>query len=362
MQIVINAGGTGTRLWPISTKNNPKQFVELFDNQTLLSKTYSRLRQTFDPRNIWVTVNSSHFSLAKQILPSEFLDHHILAEPEKRDTFAAVVAHSAVVSHFTSDDEPIIFLHADHLTLPEYESSQKQNYAIKIIAQSLLDKQFDLAVIGIQPTFAATQYGYIQIDPKDRGNYLQNVVKVLSFKEKPDKETAEKFLNSGNYLWNFGAFSFCFVRLKKIISNLYPDILPVVENIQKIGKIELEDFRQLPKITFDYAVLEKVKNLGVIGIDFEVWEDIGTWETLSNYLPEVGSHDHHIQFAGHGNKVKTIYPNKKIAFVGVSNLLFVETEEGILIADPTYTSEIRKVTEWSESLATKNVKTITEEK
>lgn len=350
MQIVINAGGTGTRLWPISTKNVPKQFVDLFDNQTLLSKTYNRLRQSFNPEQIWVNVNQSHYNTARQILPGEFADSHILTEPEKRDTFAAVVAHSAVVSHFAGVDEPIIFLNSDHLILPEEIATQKQNQALKIINHSLLHNEFDIVVIGIQPTFPATQYGYIQIRPEDKDQYLTKVVPVLSFKEKPNQETAEEFLRKGNYLWNFGSFSFCFSKLETILAGLYPEILPAVKNIHSAGQIDLENFRQLPKIAFDYAVLEKIGNLGVIGINFEVWEDIGTWEILAQYLPDLDQFQNHKQFAGSGNKVKTIYPHKKIAFVGVSNLLFVETEEGILIADPKYTNEIRKVTEWSEQL------------
>ncbi len=351
MQIVINAGGTGTRLWPISTKTTPKQFVELFDNQTLLSKTYNRLRQSFVPEQIWVTVNQSHYNTARQILPGEFADSHILTEPEKRDTFAAVVAHSAVVSHFAGIDEPIVFLNSDQLILPEEQASQKQNQALNIINNSLLHNEFDIVVIGIQPTFPATQYGYIQIHPEDKHLYLTKVVKVLSFKEKPDQKTAEDFLQKGNYLWNFGSFSFCFSRLENILTQLYPEILPAIKSIQTNGQIDLHNFRQLPKTAFDYAVLEKINNLGVIGIDFEVWEDIGTWEILAQYLPDLNQFQNHKQFAGSGNKVKTIYPHKKIAFVGVSNLLFVETEEGILIADPKYTNEIRKVTEWSEELA-----------
>ncbi len=351
MQIVINAGGTGTRLWPISTRTTPKQFVELFDNQTLLSKTYARLRQSFSPEQIWVTVNQSHYHTARQILPPELLDTHILTEPEKRDTFAAVVAHSAVVSHFAGKEEPIIFLNSDHLLLPEEIATQKQNQALQIINDSLLHNEFDIAVIGIQPTFPATQYGYIQIHPEDKHLYLTKVVKVLSFKEKPDQKTAEDFLQKGNYLWNFGSFCFCFSRLETILGQLYPEILPAIKAIQTNGQIDLQNFRQLPKTAFDYAVLEKINNLGVIGIDFEVWEDIGTWEILAQYLPDLDQFQNHKQFAGSGNKVKTIYPRKKIAFVGVSNLLFVETEEGILIADPKYTNEIRKVTEWSEELA-----------
>jgi mannose-1-phosphate guanylyltransferase len=306
------------------------------------------LRESFRPEDIWVAVNNNHKQVARQILPEEFSTEHILTEPEKRDTFAAVVAHAALVSHHSSEEEPIIFLHADHLTLPETDSCKKQNEAIRRIGQSLNKAEFDLSVIGIQPTFAATQYGYIQLNPQDEDKYLEKVVPVASFKEKPDKTTAEEFVASGHYLWNFGAFSFKFGRLKEIINELYPDILPAIENIQQKGRIELDDFRQLPKIAFDYAILEKVEHLGVIGIDFEVWEDIGTWETLANYLPELDENPNHVQFSGENNKVKTIHPQKKVAFVGVSNLLLVETEEGLLVADPSHTSEIRKVTEWSE--------------
>jgi len=355
MQIIINAGGSGSRLWPLSTSSKPKQFVAVIDKEPLLLKTYRRVAQDFAVENIWITTNASHVNLIRQMLP-DFPTSHILTEPERRDTFAAVVAHSAVVSSFTSKDEPIIFINSDHYIAPK-SSIKIHNQALQKIENALIDGLFDIIVVGIKPTFPSTQYGYIEINPENSGEVFNQIAPVLSFKEKPDLQTAQTFLDAKNYLWNFGSFSFTFNNLLNILKSVLPETVDPLNEIFKAKKIHLEEFRKLPKISFDYAVLEKTNNLGMLGMKLEIWDDIGSFDTVYNYLPEVTSFDkidensensNQIQISGTQNKVKLQNSNRKVAFVGVSNILLVETEEGILIVDPKFAKDVKSISQFFE--------------
>ena len=358
MQIIINAGGSGSRLWPLSTSAVPKQFVAIIDQEPLLLKTYNRVSKDFSAENIWITTNSNHLEFVKNILP-DFPVDHILTEPERRDTFAAVVAHAAVVASRTSVDEPIIFIHSDHNITPQ-SSVTVHNQALKTIEQSLLQNLFDIIVVGIKPTFPSPQYGYIEIAQQNSGKEFDQVVPVTNFKEKPDVQTAQSFLDAGNYLWNFGSFSFTFKKLLTILEQVLPESVHALNAIFDQKKIDLEHFRTLPKTSFDYAVLEKTKQLGMVGMKLDVWDDIGSFDTVYQYLPEIPQLSEldvnaekskkplQIQVNGQGNKVKLSNPQRKVAFVGTQNLLVVETEEGLLIIDPNQAKEVKQISQYFE--------------
>lgn len=347
MQVIINAGGTGTRLWPYSTNSNPKQFVPLIDSESFLTKTYNRLIDDFDSNQIWVNTNVKFQSLVEQNLPEDFNKSHILTEPEKRDSFAAIISHAALVAGSVGVEETLIFLHADHL-ISEKDWS-KFNLALKIVSNSLEKCEFEIITAGVKPKFASTQLGYIKISPENKESCYSKVVKVDSFKEKPDLEIANSFVESGNYLWNLGYFSFTYKNLLKNLRILYPEIVEIVEKFRTSGVIDSESYAKLPKIAFDYAIAEKTTSLGVIGIDTE-WEDIGNWEIAAKYISELSQNISQVEFAGSGNKVKLLNKNRKVAFVGVSNLLLVESEEGILVIDPTKSAEVKKAAEYFEGL------------
>jgi mannose-1-phosphate guanylyltransferase len=352
MQIIINAGGQGTRLWPISTKQKPKQFCELISGKSLLQITFERLLRDFSTDQIWVSTNQDYFELVKNQLP-QIKPSHILCEPERRDTFPAVTAHSSIIASQTSDDESIIFINSDHYIAPE-QSIKNHNLALKKIDQELRLDNFDLMVAGIKPSFPSTNYGYIEIASKDTKESFEKGVKVIRFKEKPNLKTAKHFLDEKNYFWNFGSFSFKYSKLLKILETTNPESLDALKNIYKNKKIDIQNFRQLEKTSFDYAVLEKIKNLGMVSIELKVWDDIGSFDTLYNYLPHIISdkelyknqeetNKNHYQVGGSGNKVKVSNQNRKVAFVGVSNLVLIETDEGILVVDPNSSAMVKDV-------------------
>ncbi len=346
MQIIINAGGTGTRLWPISTNQKPKQFVPLIDEENFLKKTYNRLVTIFQPEQIWVNTNEKFKLFVEESLPANFPKKNILTEPEKRDNFAAITSHAAVVGHYVGVDEPLVFVHADHLVLEK--DWQQFNQALIQIGNSIELDKFEIVTAGVKPTFANTQLGYIEIEASHKSELFAQVVPVKSFKEKPEIEDAEKFLQSGNYLWNLGYFSFKFSHLLKNIQALYPELVPILEGFRVEGKIQAEDYQKFPKISIDYALIEKISNLGVIGIDIG-WEDIGNWAVAKKYLPSLEANNMHLELQGQNNQVRSV-SGKKVAFIGVSDLLLVESEDSILIINTKHAGEVKKAAEYFESL------------
>jgi mannose-1-phosphate guanylyltransferase len=344
MQIIIVAGGGGTRLWPLSNTKTPKQFVPIIDDESLLRKTYKRLLRDFKKEQIWVNTNKKYFNKAKNCLPEDFPEGNLILEPEKRDNYAAVISAAAVVSNKSGENEPLIFIPCDDLLVDE-QSINNFNKSLEKIAVSLRKAEFDIITAGVKPTYGCTNYGYIQIEEKDIQSCFEKPVPVINFKEKPDEETAEKFYKSGNYLWNKFNHSFTFGKLKEKLRKLDPETLKIVEEFEKEGKISKKRYAKIPKIAFDYAVLERAESLGVVGMDIS-WEDLGNWEVVEKYLPNIGDQVNHIEVGGKNNKIRSIYSSKKIAFVGLSDMLLIESEEGLLVIDPKNSKEIKKVSEY----------------
>jgi mannose-1-phosphate guanylyltransferase len=349
MQIVILCGGGGTRLWPISNDKHPKQLVPIIDDETLLTKIYNVLTAKFSPEQIWVATNEKYKEEVRNILPLELATSHILSEPEKRDNFAAFVAHAAMVSHQTSDNEPIIFVPCDDLIRPN--DVDAYNQAQLDIAISLEKNEFEIITAGIKPLFPNTQYGYVKVDQNNKNT--AGVVAVQSFVEKPTAKVAQEYLNSGNYLWHKCNMSFKFGTLKKILSELYPELHRIALTIETAGNIDPELYSLFPKTSFDKAILEKNNALGIVIMRIN-WDDIGNWGIVYDNIEEVKNIDnqensHHIQTDGKGNKIKTTTSNRKVAFVGVNNLLVVESEEGLLVIDPTKTDTMKSVAEYFQN-------------
>lgn len=340
MQIIISCGGGGTRLWPVSTDQLPKQLIPLLDDESLMLKTYKRIRRLFSAEQIWVTVNQQHTELIKSILPNEFIPSHIIAEPIKRDTFAAISLASAIIAKETSVDEPLIFIPSDDWIEDEVDIN-KLNKALITIGENLAAKKFEVITIGIKPNSPSTQFGYLETELKEAA--VGTVVSVKSFKEKPGLEIAQQYLESGQFYWHKHNPSLTFSSLIVNIKQHWPELLPIIHNVYKNGTFSLSDFESFPKLSLDYAILEKSKSIGVIALDIK-WDDLGTWETVFNYLPNLDGVNN-LQLLGDGNKAKLNNPNLKVAFVGVSNLLVVETNDGLLILDPKKSGEVKNVAE-----------------
>lgn len=337
MAIIIVAGGGGSRLWPISTQKKPKQFVDIISDKSLLRSTYDNLTKEFDTNEIWVSTNKKYKYIVLDNLPNEFNADQLILEPEKRDSYAAVVSSAAIVANKLGKDEPLIFLPcddylSDERSINEFNKSQRQ------IEQEIRNKKFDVIIAGIKPTSPNTNYGYIELKESDKLEVFKEVKKVQSFKEKPDYETAKEYLESGKYLWNKFNFSFTYNSLAKVLYNVDKETLELLNIlIDDATKID-EVFSEIEVNSFDYKVLENMSdNLGVLGLDIR-WDDLGNWETVVKYLDNSSIQ----QIDGSNNNAIT-NNHKKIVFVGTSNLLAVETDEAILIVDPRNTKNIKNI-------------------
>ena len=343
MQIIISAGGGGTRLWPISTNEHPKQFVPILDPTSLFEQMYSILTAHFKSNNIWITTLPMYTDTIISLLPKTFPKNHILVEPERRDTFAAISAQAAIVSHHTSENEPLVFVPADDwLSIDDVPTF---NHVLEKIGAALENDHFDFITVGIKPKYPATNYGYIQIKKSDIQKCFNNPVPVLHFKEKPDYKTALVYTESEDYLWHKHNPSFTFKNLKKVLKTIDPKTLEILLKVELTGKINPKEYSQIPKTSIDYAVFEKVDSMGVIGMNI-TWEDIGNWEVVYKNLPDLGENSNQAQFAGSSNKVRLSNPKRKVGFVGISGLLLVETSEGILVINPKFSSEVKKASEF----------------
>jgi len=339
---VIMAGGAGSRLWPLSRQLNPKQFLKLCGESTLLQQTLSRLDglQTAAPS---IICNEDHrFMVAEQLRQLTVKNASILLEPVGRNT-APAIALAALNATRNGQDPVLLVLAADHFIADQAAFQQAVKEAEELALQ---DK---LVTFGIVPTQPETGYGYIQ-----RGSTLpEQGYQVARFVEKPDSETAQAYLNSGDYYWNSGMFMFKASVYLQALREFRPDILDACKRAFEAGSQDLDfvrvdsaAFADCPDDSIDYAVMEKTRDAAVIPLDAG-WSDIGSWSALW----EIGAKD------GQGNVCKgdvlnigssnsLVYAESKlVATVGVDNLVVVETKDAVLVAHKDRVQDVKKVVE-----------------
>ena len=262
---VIMAGGKGERLWPLSTEERPKPLLSLNGQQTLLEETVQRLFPLLDAENIMVITDEKSAIQAREILsiPPE----NVIAEPCRRNTAPCIALATALIKR-RCEDAVMIVLPADHKITPVKRFQEDLQDCIEQSASGYL------AVLGIVPDNPATGYGYICAGEKiDHGFY-----KVDSFKEKPDFETARKYLANGNDWWNCGIFVWSAAAVTEAFAKFVPELHEKITLWSKGGDFH-EDFGTCPKISIDYAIMEKADNVVVKQTSFK-WNDIGSWQAL----------------------------------------------------------------------------------
>ena len=282
---VIVSGGVGSRLWPASRLSHPKPFLHLQDGKSLLQSTYLRAVSLENVQDVvTITARDSSFKTTAEYEKSDGgqITNHLLLEPMGRDTAAATAAATLYVSETFGPDAIILFLAADHVIRDETAFREAVARAI----QRAEDGQ--IATFGIRPAQPETGYGYIEVDGE----------KAIQFVEKPDLETARHYVDSGRFLWNSGMFCFSAGAMIKAMEAHCPEILAGCRvSLEKAARQTIDDthlettldgetFATVPKISIDYAVMEKVPNLSVIPSDIG-WSDVGTWSSLSeSYAPD----------------------------------------------------------------------------
>ncbi len=345
---VIMAGGTGKRLWPLSRKKRPKQVLRLLNGQTLLRRCFERLRPMFDIRNIIVLTNAGYADVVHENLP-ELPFNNVIAEPAVRDTAGAIGLVSTILTKYDSD-ATIAVVTADQIIRP----AEMLQQALKDALTFVNNNPDDMITFGIQPTFASPLLGYIKcVDARECPKCENKIYSVEAFKEKPDEKTAEEYLNTGQYLWNSGMFVW---KAKTILANL-AELLP--EATEPLARIRadwgspnqqktLKDwFVKLPKISIDYAVMEKADKVHAIKLDCR-WLDMGSFAALADIISS--DKDNNIVVAGtselldcRNSIIVTEDKGHLIATIGLENIVVAHSPDATLVCHIDQTQRLKEL-------------------
>ncbi|MDV4150310.1 mannose-1-phosphate guanylyltransferase [Clostridium sp. AL.422] len=328
---LIMAGGKGTRFWPLSTEEKPKQFLNLIDNETMIQMTVNRIKPIIPMERIFICTGEVYVNLVKEQLP-ELPERNIIVEPEGRNTTPCIALSALVINRYYKDAGMVV-LPSDHLI-----SNEEEFRKIILEANNYIEENGDAIItLGIEPTRAETGYGYIKCSD-DKTKIIENeVIKVDRFVEKPNKELAEEYLEDRNYLWNGGMFLWTVKNILSEISKYSPDTFEALNKIQEVEEEELQDFinkeyKNTEAISIDYSVLEKSKDVYVIPSNFG-WDDIGSWEAIERYREK---DDFGNVMIGQARSLKggnnlLVSSNHELIVEGLSDIYVIENDGKIIV-------------------------------
>ncbi len=339
MKYAILAGGSGTRLWPLSRQNSPKQFISLINDNSMLQNTALRVSKENGADVFIISGAESKFMILDQMhsVLSDFKEANILIEPAARNTAPAI----AFSTTHMNDDDIVAILSSDHEINNVKEFNKALDQAGEIAAGG------GIVTLGIIPDSPRTGYGYIKrSDTKVKSGY-----KVEKFVEKPDVETAKKYLADGSYYWNAGIFVFkvsAFLdELKKHAPDIYKTTLKI-RDLVKTGKdVTREIYEEYTKISIDYALMEKSDNIYTIPAGFD-WSDVGSFKSLYDILPKDENNnavrvEKDDLYAVNAKNSLIMGCGRKIALIGIDNLSVIDTPDAILIADNKETEKVKEI-------------------
>ena len=336
---IILSGGSGTRLWPLSRRLQPKQFISLVNDTTLFQDTILRLPENV--ANPIIICNEEHrFLAAEQLRKISKPSKGIILEPIGKNT-APAIALAALKLINDYKDPLLLVLPADHLI----ENIQAFHESIKV-AKTLAEKN-KLVTFGIVPNKAETNYGYIEADIIDTAKYYN----IKSFTEKPSKKSANKYLDSGNYLWNSGMFMFKASVYLDELKKFEPKILNCCKKSFQTEykdfdfiRLKNNEFLKCPEKSIDYAVMEHTKKAIVVPLDAN-WSDIGSWETLMNSKTKDsnGNVSEGDVILDDVNNTYVYSSSRLVSAIGVSDLIIVDTQDALLITNKKYTQNIKNI-------------------
>lgn len=334
------AGGKGTRLWPESTEERPKQYLKLFGDQSLLQGTLSRYQPLCSSEQLFIVTTQEQKSLALEQSRDVLNEGQIIIEPQGRDTAACILLSLAFLeSKGLKDYDILAFAPSDHIILQREKFIQTMERAIQRARESE-----HIVTIGIRPHFPHTGFGYIK---KSRETSI-NCYLVDQFVEKPDLETAKEYLISGDYFWNAGLFLAKLGVFKSEFMAHAPELFQYYDQmIQALrGGINiLPLYEQLKKISIDYAIMEKSHKIEVTPADFD-WNDLGSWKAFSDVIEEKEGNTV-IQSPGVralDSKGNLIFSSEqKISLVGINDLVIVSNSEHLLLMKKERAEEVKKI-------------------
>ncbi len=330
---LILAGGSGERFWPLSRRARPKQLLRLISDKTLLEDTVARLDGLVPREQILILTNVEQEKSVRALLP-KFPSENIIAEPAKRDTAAAVALGAGWVAgrdHMAT----MVVLPADHV-IKDTAAFQKTVRA----AAAAAEETGALVTIGLKPTWACPGFGYIEqgaaVKLRDTKTADTRINRVLRFREKPNAELAESFLRKGNFRWNAGMFVWSVPSVLSEFNRHTPELASFISQISvpnNFAKALSERFAKLPKISFDYAIMEKADRVLVVEATFD-WDDVGGWQAVASYFAkdeQANASNCNITAVDSTNNIVFDQDGTKVALLGVHNLIVVRTGDAMLV-------------------------------
>ena len=338
---VIMAGGIGSRFWPMSTSNFPKQFHDMLGvGQSLIQRTFERINDLVPSENILIATNERYEGLVLEQLPKT-TKNQLLLEPAMRNT-APCILYAALKIYNQNPDAVMLIAPSDHWIDDETEFTKN----IKTSFNECSEKDI-LMTLGIQPDSPNTGYGYIQFEEN-----FSEIKKVKNFTEKPNLETAKKFIESGDYLWNAGIFVWSAKSIIKAFKEFLPEMVAVLDDGNNVYNSDFEDdfiknnYTKCKNISIDFGIMETAKNVHVLPVDFG-WNDLGTWGSLYNKL-EKDTQENAVVGAktifkdANGNMIRT-QSGKKVVIQGLKDFIIVEKEDVLLICPKKDEQDIKQI-------------------
>ena len=349
---MIMAGGSGTRLWPISRGETPKQLIGLFDGKSLLEIAAQRLSGLIKPECQWVCTNQKHLEVISKKLGMS--KEQVLGEPVPRDTLNAVAFTAAVL--YTQDQNAIFaVLTADHIIRPQEEFAKCLDLGFRLVEQD--SNRF--ITFGIQPTFPATGYGYVELGD----TICEGARQCKRFVEKPNEQSAESYISSGNFAWNSGMFIFHAGEFLEALKRLQPKTFAGIEKIAKAWGTDCQvetlqqEYPLLPKISVDYGIMEPAsldKNISICTVPMQVeWLDVGSWPSYGDTLQADDQGNRSDTPTVHLDSTNTLSvstdKSHTITTIGCDNLVIIHTKDATLVFP---SSEAQRVKEIQDSVPT----------
>lgn len=333
---LILAGGSGSRLWPLSRELYPKQLLNIQNKESLLQATFSRLTECMPAENIISITGVKHAPNVKYQLSAIAENPVVLSEPIAKNTAPAIILAGKYISENAKDDPVILVVPSDH------QIKNTEAFAQTVKEGEKLAEAGYIVTFGIKPTYPETGYGYVNIT----NTAINNGFKVKRFVEKPNEELAKEYIADGNYFWNSGIFMFKASTILEEASKCAPDIYSLLKNFDftKTSEISFTEFDKMPNISIDYAIMEKSDKIALVVLKSD-WNDLGSWKSIYDVSKKDENGNVKI---GHvideGSKNSFVYSSSKlVATIGLEDVVIVETEDAILACKSDKAQDVKKI-------------------
>lgn len=346
MKVLILAGGRGTRLWPLSRKQKPKQFQKLISKKTMLQETVTRLLPRISLKDIFISTNEEYFKEVRAELPA-LPKENIISEPVSRERVAAICLFLAKLKK-EEFNNPVLVLASDHLI------KKKSRFQEAILAAEKFtgkNPQY-LTILGAKPTFPDTGLGYIKKGKLLAGLDNFKIYQVIFFKEKPNLQRTRNYLKNGNYFWNTAIYCFTPALMEKALKEFVPDNYRRYKKIRQatknnFSKVLKEEYPEMDNVSLEYSIIENYQKVALLPVDMN-WSDMGSWTVLKNVLSSPNESYIKGNYIGLGSKNVMIYgsSNKQlVAALGVKDLVIVVTDDIILVCHRNDSQKVKQLIE-----------------